>query len=85
VVLVANSTFEGTFYFSQASRAVDIPHREEKKALFCGLFPHFLTSPPVSELLLTVRAQGANIGVKKSARNFPECLLENENLHSEVM
>jgi hypothetical protein len=29
--------------------------------------------------------QRANIGVKKVAKNFPECLLENENVGSGVM
>jgi len=47
-ILVANSTFEGTFYLSQVSKVVDIPHREEKKDFFCGIFPHFLNSPPIS-------------------------------------
>ncbi len=49
LILVAKSTFEGMFSFSQARKGVEIPHGEEKKALFCGLFPHFLTSPPVSK------------------------------------
>jgi hypothetical protein len=49
-ILVAKSTFEGTFSFSQARKGVDIPHQEEKKALFWGLFPHFLTSPLVSKV-----------------------------------
>jgi hypothetical protein len=48
LIWVANSTFEGTFYLSQASKVVDIPYREEKKAFFCGIFPHFLNSPPIS-------------------------------------
>ncbi|HKF36721.1 MAG TPA: hypothetical protein VKB35_07435, partial [Ktedonobacteraceae bacterium] len=47
-ILVAKSPFEGTFYFSQARKGVDIPHREEKNDLFCGIFLHFLNSPPVS-------------------------------------
>src|SRR2546425_883689 len=47
-ILLANSTFEGTFYFSQAAKVVDIPYREEKSDLFCGIFPHFLNSPAVS-------------------------------------
>jgi hypothetical protein len=47
-ILLANSTFEGAFYFSQAWKVVHIPHREEKKDLFCGIFPHFLNSPTVS-------------------------------------
>src|SRR6266436_7669682 len=49
VILLANSTFEGTFYFSQAPKAVDIPHQEEKNDLFCGIFPHFLNSPTLSK------------------------------------
>jgi hypothetical protein len=53
-ILVAKSTFEGTFSFSQARKGVDIPHQEEKKALFCGLFPHFWTSPPGSTLVKEV-------------------------------
>src|SRR5258708_7681302 len=47
-ILLANSTFEGTFYFSQARKVVHIPHREEKKDPFWGIFPHFLNSPTVS-------------------------------------
>jgi hypothetical protein len=47
-ILVAKSTFEGTFSCSQARKVVDIPHREEKHDLFCGIFPYFLSSPPVS-------------------------------------
>ena len=46
-LLLANSTFEGTFYFSQAPKMVDIPHREEENGLFCDIFPHFLNSPTV--------------------------------------
>jgi len=46
--LLANSTFEGTFYFSQAPKMADIPHREEKNDLFCGIFPHLLNSPTIS-------------------------------------
>jgi hypothetical protein len=46
--LLANSTFEGTFYFSQAPKMADIPHREEKNDLFCGISPHFLNSPTIS-------------------------------------
>ena len=41
LILVANSTFEGTFYLSQASKVVDIPHREEKKDFFVYLSPLF--------------------------------------------
>jgi hypothetical protein len=48
MISVANLTFEGTFYLSQASKVVDIPHREEKKDCFCGIFPYFLNSPPMS-------------------------------------
>jgi len=48
LILFANSTFEGAFYFSQAPKVVDIPHREEKNDLFCGIFPHFLNSPTIS-------------------------------------
>jgi hypothetical protein len=33
-ILVANSTFEEMFYFPQAPKVVDIPHREEKKDFF---------------------------------------------------
>ncbi len=47
-LLLANSTFEGTFYFSQARKMVHVPHREEKKGLFCSVSPHFLNSPTVS-------------------------------------
>jgi len=54
--LLANSTFEGTFYFSQAPKAVDIPHQEEKKDLFCGIFPHFLNSPTVIHALVRTSA-----------------------------
>src|SRR5260370_39471232 len=46
--VLANSTFEGTFYFFQAPKMADIPHREEKNDLFCGIFPHFLNSPTIS-------------------------------------
>ncbi len=48
MILLANSTLEGKFYFSQAPKVVDIPHREEKNDLFCGIFPHFLNSPTTS-------------------------------------
>jgi len=39
--LLANSTFEGTFYFSQAPKMADIPHREEKNAFFVVSFPTY--------------------------------------------
>src|SRR5258707_8699771 len=48
MILLANSTFEGTFYFSQAPKMADIPHGEEKNDLFSGIFPHFLNSPTIS-------------------------------------
>ncbi len=48
MILLANSTLKGTFYFSQAPKVVDIPHRKEKKDLFWGIFPHFLNSPTIS-------------------------------------
>ena len=47
-LLLANSTFEGMFYFSRARKVVLVPHREEKKGLFCSVSPHFLNSPIVS-------------------------------------
>ncbi len=53
VILVANSTFEGKFYFSHASKLVDIPHRGEKNNLFGGIFPHFLNSPPVCKVAMS--------------------------------
>jgi hypothetical protein len=34
LILLANAVFEGMFYFSQAPKEVEIPHCEEKKALF---------------------------------------------------
>ena len=41
MIVLANSTFEGTFYFSQAPKAVDIPHQEEKNDLFVVSSPAF--------------------------------------------
>jgi hypothetical protein len=40
-MLLANSTFERTFYFSQAPKVVDIPHREENNAFLMVSFPTF--------------------------------------------
>jgi hypothetical protein len=48
MTLLGNSTFEGTFYFSQARKVVGIPHREEKKGFVCSIFPHFLNFPTES-------------------------------------
>jgi hypothetical protein len=58
LTVLANSTFEGTFYFSQAPSVVDIPHREEKKDLYCGIFPHFLNSPTLSVLAALANSSG---------------------------
>jgi hypothetical protein len=60
MILLANSTFEGTFYFSQAPKVVDIPHREEKNDLFCGIFPHFLHSPTIWDMT-TIPAKSGHL------------------------
>jgi hypothetical protein len=53
MTLLGNSTFEGTFYFSQSRKVVDFPHREEKNGLVFGIFPHFLNFPTESFIVHT--------------------------------
>src|SRR5712692_6603656 len=52
-ILVAKSTFVRTFSLFQARKMVDIPQWKRELACFNGIFPHFLTSPPVSHLVNT--------------------------------
>src|SRR5712691_11680706 len=55
VILVAKSPFVRMFSFFQARKIVNTPHWKRGIACFSGIFPHFLTSPPVSLLGHTAR------------------------------
>jgi len=58
LTVLANSTFEGTFSFSQAPKAVDIPPPRREKRPFCGIFPHFLNSPTLYILRPCITSSG---------------------------